>query len=550
MTLSPPPRPLTSPEFAQTPSRESNQGHEPAPEPKSGHVVPPSNEELAGLDTGGLPSSGDYLRIYFGEFEALKAQDGFVDKRFPRLYVQVVRAHGKVCLDYLPYNSPVETIDYSSQRSHGLIQSSTEVHLRYTIAPRFFTILFAFERGEGINDEAFMLFQRNLCATQATIQFLENLLRFASGEPPVQELPPEPIKRYTTTREALSKDKKKACTLESVKQDQKDIRYAIDYLARVPLQDRADPKFVNDFYASRERYTSEAGALEEEEGKGHGPSVLMCSYIEKLMGKSEPYRTTDLLFFWRNPRPSTATDAYIQKLSPTNPIRFLGEPIDRCPAAKPMMPIVHPADVLASLKIQRRAQAASIAPPPPPVRTTMSTPTPIAPPPVAVPSAPSPAPPSTERIVPSPASPPVASPTPPPSQAPSPAPRGPVEFLPAVIVVNPLERALTIAQERPVFPKEVYQLYKSWEYTESTQDPDVRKLRFGRFMRGAQQFSSLLGTKIKQSTQSLNHEKHPGNRRLTEEYIDRLQTLKDEIDARIPDMEAFIASGEPSYTAR
>ncbi|MCC6140092.1 MAG: hypothetical protein IT389_05675 [Nitrospira sp.] len=342
--LPPPLRPLIDSAVVLTPRVKPQSPIAAAQDSGAGQASPStSQEEPLGLDVEGLPNDGNYLRIYFGEFGALQAKNHFVKKRFPRLYVHAVRAYGIVCGDYLPHNSPVQKIEFFYVK--GAFREKTEKS--YRIDPRFYMTVMSFDAGWDVDSEAYRLIQRNDCTSHATLQFMENLLRFALDEPPVQEVPPEPIKRYTTTYEFEEKARQRKTGTPSklVKEELVRIESAMNDLARRPMLVPSELDDANEYYRIRARYYSEANAVVKE--LGFDP-VLSCIY------------EGDTLYYWRHSRPVSATDEYVQKLSRTNPIRFIGEAIERCPTTKPAIPTVHPAEVLASLKIQRRV---------PPVKT-------------------------------------------------------------------------------------------------------------------------------------------------------------------------------------
>ncbi|ULA65608.1 MAG: hypothetical protein LZF86_230009 [Nitrospira sp.] len=446
--LPPPPRPLIDSDVVLTP-RVNPRPPVVAPlDPGAGQASPSINqEEPLGLDVAGLPNAENYLRIYFGEFGALQATDQFVKKRFPRLYVHAVRAYGIVCGDYLPHNSPIQTIDYSYKE--GLARE--EIHKRYRIEPRFFMTLMSFDAGWYVDSEAYKLIQRNDCTSHATLQFMENLLRFALDEPPVQELPLEPIKRYTTTGEFEQREKqrKSGTTSKLVKEELVRIESAMDDLARRPLlRGPSDQELVDRYYQIRDRYRSEANAVVKE--LGFDP-VFSCIYDGHA------------LYYWRHSRPISVTDEYIQKLSGTNPIRFIGKAIDRCPTTKPVIPIVHPTEVLANLKVQRRV---------PPIKTDP----------------------------------------------------------PAPQAMNAFNRASRLADETTTLSVPVRMLVELWEKAYKVEDEGERRQALKAVVSKAHEVSEVLNRSIRD----------PRSRRGSAEQLEKYRVLKNEIDDRTLELEAFI----------
>lgn len=287
-----------------------------------------------------MPSSRDYLHIYFGEFEGLRAREGFVNYRFSILYVNAVRAHGAVCDDYLPHNAPSEVINITS---YGGFSGPTKIRAHYRMDRRFIDTVLRYGQKKGIDAEALQLFHRNHCVSHETLQFMENLLRYVMDDVPLQEFPLEPQSRYLSTREYALKKRQRTSKSYPIKvyQDSVTLRFAIDTIAEI----HSDPESRNEYYNLRAAYESEVSDLMKQ--TGNTPTILSCRYFD------EKAPTGSWNFFWLNAWPPLATDKYVQKLSPHHPLRFFLEATERCPANEPLAQ-THPLDALAHLKIQKR----------------------------------------------------------------------------------------------------------------------------------------------------------------------------------------------------
>lgn len=453
----------------------------------------PTEKEPVRLNTVGLPSSRDYLHIYFGEFEGLRAREGFVNYRFPILYVNAVRAHGAVCDDYLPHDAPSEVINISS---YDGFSGHTKTRASYRMDRRFLDTVLRYGQKKGIDAEAVTLFRRNGCNSHETLQFLENLLRFATDEPPIQELPFEPMPRYLTTREYALKKRQRAPGSHPVqaKQESVTLRSAIYSIA----QEESDPDNSKEYYSFRQAYESEVSDLMSQTGNNTTPSILVCRYGDKD-------HTWGTYFFWLDARPPLATDKYIQKLSPHHPLRsFLGA-TDSCPANEPL--VQHPLDVLAHLKIQTRSQASLAAP-------LITTRQPTATPTVT---------PTMETIM--------------PAEGPRPVPG-----------MNPFKRAINICEQNHLDSLPLQRLQESWEGGNRVSNNGKRQFLLADVVTGTRGYAADLQKIIDNFKLDLTQIKNPTHRGKVEWRLGQFQILKNEIDALIPRMEAFLASKELTYT--
>lgn len=289
-----------------------------------------------GLDTRGMIDSEVYQRLYYGHFDLLRVRNGFERNHFSYLFVDATTAYAKVCPHSISVNSTVVKITATTVNGYGSpISSSTRertVDARFAEKTSEYGVAYY---ALGAGQQLVTLFERNKCVTPEVIQFLENLLRFAYRQPPVQDKAPEPVKRYVTVGE-VERAKRTLAARTSRLDD------ALNMLMDLRSLDRS-PATLQELYALRYKYHQEMPEVQDS----FTTTVLSCSYIDPSgTTGSTPY------YFWQNARPAVVSDAYLKRLSANNPLRFIGAARQSCPATEP--PTAHPLDVRAKLVARRK----------------------------------------------------------------------------------------------------------------------------------------------------------------------------------------------------
>lgn len=154
--------------------------------------------EYEGLNTRGLAQSEIYQRIYYGHFAKLRSRHRFEVEHFKDLFVHSAMAYAMQCPDAIAADSPtfaITAVDVDAWGNKPNYQTQ-----RYAIDTRFYEKVseYGVPHNFDYGGELFLLFRHNACVSHQTIQYLENLLRFAYNQPSVQEKAPQPIKRYQT----------------------------------------------------------------------------------------------------------------------------------------------------------------------------------------------------------------------------------------------------------------------------------------------------------------------------------------------------------------
>jgi hypothetical protein len=153
--------------------------------------------KASSFDTTGLENSRQYQNIYRGQFDQL---DTF-GQLMRTYFVQTAMVYAQYCRDAIAADSPSITVSRTTRDGWGNTLSASQA--TWLIDSRFHKKVQEFGpdhlRAIGaVYAEARILLERNGCVSAPTMQYLENLLRWAHGRPPVQREVPEPLPRYST----------------------------------------------------------------------------------------------------------------------------------------------------------------------------------------------------------------------------------------------------------------------------------------------------------------------------------------------------------------
>jgi hypothetical protein len=315
-----------------------------------------------GLDTQGMIDSEVYQHLYYGQFDLLRARNGFEKNHFAYLFVDAATAYASVCRTFISVDSTAITVTATTVDGRGnhLSSSSRErvVDARFSAKVGEYGV--AYQAGAA-GKQLVALFQRNHCVTPEVVQFLENLLRFANRQPPLQDKPPEPVRRYATMGDA---DRAR----RTLSERQSRLDDALNYLIDLRTLDRS-PSVLQELYRQRQKFHDEMPEIVPSL-----PSTLLsCSYIDPSGSTGSPAH-----YFWKDSLPPGVTDAYLRRLNPRNPLRHIGAPRKACPDKEPSPP--HPADVLAKLVVVRAPAGVAArpdSPAPAPVAGPESAPVPV-----------------------------------------------------------------------------------------------------------------------------------------------------------------------------
>jgi hypothetical protein len=293
-------------------------------------------QEGNGLDTQGMVDSDIYQQLYYGQFDALRAINGFERTHFQYLFVDAATAYATVCPTFLSVDSVTIAITFTTVDGLGnhLGSSTRQRIVDARFAPKAQEFGVAYQAGAA-GQQLVALFQRNHCVTPQVIQFLENLLRFADKQPPVQVKRPDAVKRYATRGEAPR-------ALRTLTQRQSRLDDALNNMMDLRTLDRS-PAVLQELYRLRRKYFDEmpeiTGSLTS--------TLLSCTYVDPSGSTGSPPH-----YFWQDPRPPEVTDVLLRKLSSENPLRHIGAARKACPEKEPAPP--HPVDVLAKLVVIHR----------------------------------------------------------------------------------------------------------------------------------------------------------------------------------------------------
>jgi hypothetical protein len=156
--------------------------------PSAAPVAPAEPSKAPGLNTRELWFSNTYQRLYMGQFEDFRYGD--TAAMFPVIFSQSATAYAGSCPQYIAPDSPVITIEKRTQDGAGNTVLSES--RKYVVERRFHAK--TQEYGHSymrplIGEEVLVMIKRNGCDSPQTLQYMENLLRYAEGKPPVQKSP-------------------------------------------------------------------------------------------------------------------------------------------------------------------------------------------------------------------------------------------------------------------------------------------------------------------------------------------------------------------------